>query len=174
MNSSSRSAATTFRFLAEPGDANVMGKVHGGVVMKWIDQAGYACAVGWSGRPCVTVFVGGIRFYKPILIGHLVEVHARVIHVGHTSIHVALHVRSADIKTRVFEPTTHCVSVFVAVDEGGQPAAAPPWTPASEADKAWQRYARRLMEVGKQMEQEMRPHLVPESATGAAASKEAP
>ncbi len=39
----------TFRFLAEPTDVNFGGKVHGGMVMKWIDQAGYACAVGWSG-----------------------------------------------------------------------------------------------------------------------------
>ena len=37
----------TFRFLAEPTDVNYGGKVHGGVVMKWIDQVGYAAAVGW-------------------------------------------------------------------------------------------------------------------------------
>ena len=41
--------------------------------MRWIDQAGYACAVGWSGHYCVTVYVGGIRFYKPIVVGSLVE-----------------------------------------------------------------------------------------------------
>ena len=43
------------RFLAEPSDINFGGKVHGGVVMKWIDQAGYAAALGWSGRYSVTV-----------------------------------------------------------------------------------------------------------------------
>lgn len=58
----------TFRFLAEPGDANFGGKVHGGMVMKWIDQAGYACAVDVLARnpahgeqrlatSCVIVFV---------------------------------------------------------------------------------------------------------------------
>ena len=46
------------RFLAEPTDVNYGGKVHGGVVMKWIDQAGYAAAVGWSGTYSVTVAVG--------------------------------------------------------------------------------------------------------------------
>src|SRR4051812_228729 len=50
----------TFRFLTEPTDVNFGGKVHGGMVMKWIDQAGYAAAVGWSGRYCVTVAVGGV------------------------------------------------------------------------------------------------------------------
>ena len=52
----------TLRFLAQPVDVNFGGKVHGGSVMRWIDQAGYACAVRWSGHYCVTVYVGGIRF----------------------------------------------------------------------------------------------------------------
>src|SRR5918998_24965 len=56
-----REREITLRFLAEPTDMNFGGKVHGGAVMKWIDQAGYACAVGWSGQYCVTVYVGGIR-----------------------------------------------------------------------------------------------------------------
>lgn len=69
-----------FRFLAQPTDVNFGGKVHGGMVMKWIDQAGYACAVAWSGAYCVTASVSGIQFVKPILIGDLVTVRARLIH----------------------------------------------------------------------------------------------
>ena len=46
----------TLRFLAEPTSVNFGGKVHGGAVMKWIDEAGYACAAGWSGRYCVTIY----------------------------------------------------------------------------------------------------------------------
>ena len=56
--------ALSMRFLAEPTDVNFGGKVHGGIVMKWIDQAGYAAAVGWSGKYSVTVAVGGIRFVE--------------------------------------------------------------------------------------------------------------
>ena len=48
----------TLRFLAEPGHVNFGGKVHGGSVMKWIDQAGYTCAAGWTGAYCVTIYVG--------------------------------------------------------------------------------------------------------------------
>jgi acyl-CoA hydrolase len=65
------------RFLAEPSDINFGGKVHGGVVMKWIDQAGYAAALGWSGRYSVTVAVGGIRFVAPMRKGDLVTVSAQ-------------------------------------------------------------------------------------------------
>ncbi|MGN6511390.1 MAG: acyl-CoA thioesterase, partial [Chitinophaga sp.] len=46
----------TLRFLAEPSDVNFGGKVHGGAVMKWIDQAGFTCAANWSGQYCVTVY----------------------------------------------------------------------------------------------------------------------
>ena len=52
----------TLRFLSEPSDINFGGNVHGGAVMKWIDLAGYSCAANWSGRYCVTVYVGGIVF----------------------------------------------------------------------------------------------------------------
>jgi acyl-CoA hydrolase len=66
----------TLRFLATPETVNFGGKVHGGTVMKWIDEAAYACATAFAKRYCVTVFVGGIRFMRPIVIGDLVEVEA--------------------------------------------------------------------------------------------------
>ena len=69
---SGRQRQLSMGFLAEPSDVNFGGKVHGGQVMRWIDQAGYAAAVGWSGHYSVTVAVGGIRFVAPIRIGDLV------------------------------------------------------------------------------------------------------
>ena len=59
----------TLRFLAQPTDVNYGGKVFGGAVMGWIDQAAYALAVGWSGHDAVTVYVGGIQFEAPVPIG---------------------------------------------------------------------------------------------------------
>jgi acyl-CoA hydrolase len=149
----------TLRFLAEPADVNFGGKVHGGAVMKWIDQAGYTCAVGWSGHYCVTAYVGGIRFYKPILIGNLVEVSANVIHTGHSSMHIAVDVRAGDPKTSVFVKTTHCIIIFVAVDADGHPLNVPSWTPQTEDDLALERYALKLMELRKDIEEEMKPYI---------------
>lgn len=143
------------RFLAEPSAVNFGGKVHGGAVMTWIDQAGYACAVGWSGRYCVTLYVGGIRFYRPIVIGHIVEVRARVIYTGTTSMHIAVDVRSADPRDVQYAQTTHCVIIFVAVDDAGRPVPVPPWTSQTDDDRAQEAYARRLMELRKGIEQEM-------------------
>jgi uncharacterized protein (TIGR00369 family) len=142
----------TFRFLAEPTDVNFGGKVHGGAVMKWIDQAGYACAVSWSGHYCVTVYVGGIRFLRPILIGHLVEVTARVVHTGRTSMHIALDVRSGDPRDGGLTETTHCTMVFVAVSSTGASVPVHRWVPATAADKALEIQALRQMELRQAME----------------------
>lgn len=152
-----RSAARniTLRFLAEPTDVNFGGKVHGGAVMKWIDQAGYACAVGWSGYYCVTVYIGGIRFYKPIFIGQIVEVAATVVHTGNSSIHIAVDVSATDPKTGARKKTTRCLIVFVAVDTAGDTVQVPRWEPLSEEDRRLQKYAMRMAELRKEQEDEL-------------------
>ena len=155
---SERQREITMRFLAEPTDVNFGGKVHGGAVMKWIDQAGYACAVGWSGQYCVTIYVGGIRFFKPVLIGNVVEVNAKLIYTGRTSMHVAVDVRASDPKGGHSAHTTHCIIIFVAVDGWGNPVEVNAWVPETEEDEAQERYAKRLMELRKSIEDEMRDH----------------
>lgn len=145
----------TLRFLAEPTDVNFGGKVHGGMVMKWIDQAGYACARNWCGGYCVTVYVGGIRFLKPIRIGYLVEIQAQVIHTGRTSMHLAIDVWANDPKEATKERTTHCVIIFVAMDESGNPVPVPKWTPTTPHAHDLERYALRLMELRSNIQEEM-------------------
>jgi 4-hydroxybenzoyl-CoA thioesterase len=127
----------TMRFLALPHDSAAGGlTVAAGSVMEWIDQAGYACAVGWSGRYCVTAYVGNVQHTRPIAPGSLVAVHARVVHTGRSSVHVAVTVESADIRSREYSPATTCMLLFVAVDDDRKPTAVPPWTPRTDADRA--------------------------------------
>ena len=145
-----------FRFLTEPGDVNFGGKVHGGMVMKWIDQAGYAAAVGWSGQYCVTVAVGGIQFVKPILIGDLVTVRCKLNRTGTSSMHFSVDVVARDLKTAAERVATSCVIIFVALDApDGKPTAVPPWQPASDEDRRLADYAQRLIELSKTMEAEV-------------------
>ncbi|GAB2500103.1 acyl-CoA thioesterase [Pseudoxanthomonas sangjuensis] len=142
----------TFRFLAEPSDVNYGGKVHGGVVMKWIDQAGYAAAVGWSGRYSVTVAVGGIRFVSPISTSDLVTVNAKLVHTGTTSMHFAIDVRARDPMQGEERLCTHCVIVFVAMD-GGKPTPVPAWQPQCDEDRRLAEYALKVMELSKGIEE---------------------
>ena len=144
----------TMRFLAEPTDVNYGGKVHGGVVMKWIDQAGYAAAVGWSGTYSVTVAVGGIRFVAPIRISDLVTVRTKLVHTGTSSMHFAVEVSARDPMGGDTRLCTHCVIVFVALDGvEGKPTAVPPWTPADDDDRQMAGYALKVMELSKGIEQ---------------------
>ena len=145
----------TLRFLAEPQDVNFGGKVHGGAVMKWIDLAAYACAAGWSGRYCVTAYAGGIRFVAPIHVGSLVEVEAKVIYTGTSSMHIALEVNACDPKSLNRRLTTHCIVIMVAVDETGAKIEIPKWLPETAEDKKQYQTAIKLMEMRKQIGEEM-------------------
>lgn len=145
----------TLRFLAEPQDVNFGGKVHGGAVMKWIDLAAYACAAGWSGRYCITAYAGGIRFIAPIHVGSLVEVSAKVVYTGRSSMHIALEVNASNPKSLNRRLTTHCIVVMVAVDEQGESVPVPEWIPKKEKDIKQRESAIRLMEMRKEIGEEM-------------------
>lgn len=145
----------TFQFISEPGDVNFGGKVHGGQVMKWIDQTAYACATAWAQNYCVTVYVGGIRFYRPIAIGAIVRVEARVIYTGNTSIHISVDVYSRGIREEEMQKTTHCVIVFVSVDHDGKPVPVEKFMPSNKEQEEMEQYALRLVELRKSIEDEM-------------------
>ena len=137
----------TLRFLAAPSDVNWGGKVHGGTVMRWIDEAAYVCAAGWNRGPTIAVYAGGVRFYRPLLIGSVVEVEARLVHTGRHSMHISVHVRSGDPKTVERELTTHCMMIFVALDEERRSALVRQWVPVSDEDVALDAHARQLIEL---------------------------
>jgi acyl-CoA hydrolase len=149
----------TLRFLAEPSDVNFGGKVHGGAAMKWIDLAAYACSAAWSGKYCITVYAGGIRFVAPIHVGNLVEVSAKVIYTGKSSMHVAIDVQASDPKELNNRLTTHCIVIMVAVDGDGNPTQVPEWIPTSEEDISLRDSAIRLMNMRKQIGEEMEAHV---------------
>lgn len=135
------------RFLASPGDVNWGGNAHGGRIMSWIDDAANLCAAHWSGAPCTSVYAGGIRFYHPVSIGHVVEVEARLLHTGHETMHVSVHVRSGEPTSPERTLTTHCLTVCAALGPDGLPAPVPRWSPASTEDRALDEHARHLIRL---------------------------
>jgi acyl-CoA hydrolase len=117
-------------------------------------------AIGWSANICVTVHVGGIRFVRPISVGNLIEVRARLIHTGRSSMHVAVDVLASDPREGEFAQATHCILGYVAVDERGRPVPIPAWQPVSEDDLALQQHAIEAMALSKAIEAEMSRYIV--------------
>jgi len=155
MGSSAREI--TLRFLASPTDvASIGGHVHHGKVLEWIDKAGYACAVGWSRSYCVTAYVGNVRFDQPLESGHLVEVRAKVILTGKTSMHVLCNVNAADPRGGASFEACSCLLIFVAIDEHGRPQPVPSWTPTEDTDKALAGEAQRTIGLRSEIEEMMR------------------
>ncbi|WP_133407200.1 acyl-CoA thioesterase [Parashewanella tropica] len=145
----------TLRFLAEPADVNFGGKVHGGAVMKWIDLAAYACGAQWSGKYCITAYAGGIRFVKPIRVGNMIEVVAKILYTGKTSMHIGIEVNAGDPKYSKKELKTHCLVIMVAADDDGHPSDVPEWKPETPKDIKLRESAITLMEMRKEIYKEM-------------------
>lgn len=126
------------RFLAKPSDVNWGGNVHGGTAMEWIDEAATACSMNWAGRNTLSVYAGGIRFYKPIKIGDLIEVRARLLRTGRTSMHMSVHVFSGEPRKGLggLEKALHSSMTYVAVDEDLKPQPVPHFEPVTDEDKA--------------------------------------
>ena len=122
--------------------------------MKWIDQVGFAAASGWSSRYCVTVAVGGIRFVAPILIGDVVTVSAKLVYTGRTSMHFAIDVRARSPVGGTSRLCTHCIIVFVAMDDDhATPVEVPCWRPTEANDQRLAEYALKVMELSRGIEE---------------------
>lgn len=125
------------RFLAKPTDVNWGGNVHGGTAMEWIDEAGLACTMEWSEERTVAVYAGGIRFYKPIHIGDLIEVEARLTRTDARSMHVSISVRSGDPRggRGALTEAIHASFTYIGIDIDGTPLPARQYTPITAEDK---------------------------------------
>jgi 4-hydroxybenzoyl-CoA thioesterase len=155
MSGMSGDGSVTLRFLASPTDLGYSGSVDAGRVLEWIDKAGYALAAQWSGRYCVTAYVGNVQFERRVTVGHLVEVTARLIHTGRSSMHIEVVVTSVDPRGGEVHETTRCLVIFVAVDEDGRSVEVPVWVPTADADRAKQASAVRRIGLRARIEEAM-------------------
>ncbi len=107
-------------------EANVLGNVHGGVLMKICDEAGAMAAMIHGRRPVVTVTVDSMSFHSAVNIGDLLTVQAQVTWVGRTSLETRLIVTAENIMTGAITHTNTAYYVYVALGEAGEPTAVPP------------------------------------------------
>lgn len=114
-----------------PAKANFTGKVHGGDLLKLLDQVAYACASRYAGRYVVTLSVDKVVFKQPIQVGELVTCLASVNYTGTTSMEIGIKVIAENIQTQVVRHANSCFFTMVAVDAEGKPAAVPPLEPST-------------------------------------------
>lgn len=112
--------------LMTPDMANFIGNVHGGDLLKMLDQVAYACASRYSGSYVVTLSVDQVMFLEPIYVGELVTFAASVNYVGRTSMEIGIRVEAEDVRARTIRHTNSCYFTMVAVDDNGKPTPIPP------------------------------------------------
>ncbi|HEX5389963.1 MAG TPA: acyl-CoA thioesterase, partial [Burkholderiaceae bacterium] len=115
--------------LMTPDTANFSGKVHGGSLLKLLDQVAYACASRYAGTYAVTLSVDQVVFRQPIHVGELVTFLASVNHTGTSSMEIGIKVLAENIRTQETRHVNSCFFTMVAVDDSGKPQAVPPLRP---------------------------------------------
>lgn len=130
--------------LMTPDLVNFGGKVHGGALLKLLDEVAYSCAARFSGHYAVTLLIDDARFRAPVHVGELVTFLARVNWVGRTSMEIGIRVVAEDHRTRIERHVMSCFVIMVAMNEAGEKVAIAPFTPLDDADRArWQAAERR-------------------------------
>ena len=115
--------------LMTPDMANFSGNVHGGAILKILDQVAYACASSYARSYVLTLSVDRVLFREPIHVGDLVTFSAAVNYTGRTSMEIGIRVDTTDIQRGASRHTNSCYFTMVAVDGEGIPVEIPPLCP---------------------------------------------
>src|SRR5690554_714128 len=107
--------------LMTPDKANFSGNVHGGTLLKYLDEVAYACASRYAGQYVVTLSVDQVMFRQPIHVGELVTFLASVNYTGNTSMEVGIKVITENIQEKLDRHTNSCFFTMFAVVEAGDP-----------------------------------------------------
>ncbi len=138
--------------LMTPDMANFSGLVHGGAILKLLDQVAYACAAKYCQSYVVTASLDQVFFKEPIRVGELVTLKANVNYTGTTSMEVGIKVIAENLTTGEQRHTNSCYFTMVAKGEDGKPRTVPPLAIETEVE-------RRLFEAAK-MRKEMRKEIM--------------
>jgi acyl-CoA hydrolase len=130
----SESAMTTARLMM-PMDANVLGNVFGGAIMRYMDEIAGMVAWRHAGKNVVTASIDRMNFFAPVYVGNLLILKASVNYVGTTSMEIGVRIEAQDPTTREGTHTGSCYLTFVALDGKGRPTPIPPLILTSPVEK---------------------------------------
>ncbi len=139
----------TLSQLMHPEHANLLGNVHGGWIMKLVDEAGALSCMRHAQKKVVTVAIDSMTFRQPIKLGDLVILNAEVTYTGHTSMETTVEVQAENPITGERTHTNTAYLVYVALDDEGRPTSVPPLKAETEEERqkmeqAKERQERRL------------------------------
>ncbi len=139
----------TISQLMHPEHANLLGNVHGGWIMKLVDEAGALACMRHAQKKVVTVAIDSMTFRQPIKLGDLVILNAEVTYTGRTSMEVTVEVHAENPLTGEQTHTNTAYLVYVALDDEGRPTSVPPLLAETMEEKqkmqqAQERQQRRL------------------------------
>ncbi len=130
-----RDSQITMTVAMNPEDANPLGNVHGGVVMKHVDTAAGVVAIRHARRIAVTASIDRLDFHNPVFIGNLLILKASMNLVGRTSMEVGVRVEAENPLTGEVRHTASAYLTFVALDEKGVPTPVPPLVCETDEEK---------------------------------------
>lgn len=120
-----------------PTDANIHGNVHGGMIVKYIDELGGIITARHAHANTVTASIDRMHFYKPVYIGNLLILKGAINYVGKTSMEVGVKVFAEDLVSGNVVHTGSCYSTFVALDRSGNTIPVSRVAPETEEEKHW-------------------------------------
>ncbi|MEA1081024.1 acyl-CoA thioesterase [Marinobacter qingdaonensis] len=126
------STTLTMTVLMTPDMANFSGNVHGGALLKYLDEVAYACASRYAGTYVVTLSVDQVMFLQPIHVGEVVTFLASVNFTGRTSMEIGIKVITEDIRKKLVRHTNSCFFTMVAVDDNGKAVQVPMLEPRTD------------------------------------------
>lgn len=141
----------TMTVLMTPDTANFSGNVHGGTILKLLDQVAYACASRYAKSYVVTLSVDQVTFKQAIHVGELVTFLASVNYTGTSSMEIGIKVIAEDIRNRIVRHVNSCFFTMVAVDDNGKPVPVNPLSPSDSEEK--RRFS--AAKIRRQLRQEM-------------------
>ncbi|MCP4682974.1 MAG: acyl-CoA thioesterase [Desulfobacterales bacterium] len=115
----------TMSHVMMPTDANPSGNIHGGSVMKYIDNIAGAVAIRHTRSNAVTASIDRLDFHNPVYIGNILTLKASLNLVGSTSMEVGVHVESEDPYSGKVKHTASAYLTMVALDKNGKPKEVP-------------------------------------------------
>lgn len=125
--------------IMQPPDANSWGNVHGGAIMRLVDEAGGAVAIRHSRYQAVTVAMDRMTFKQPVHIGDLLTIRACMTYTGRTSMEVQAVIEAENMRTGEIRSAGTCYLVYVALDDLGHPVVVPPLLVRTAEERArWQ------------------------------------